>query len=235
MHRLTIRAVSIASLWLCSIGLAIAAESVMTVVIVYGAPGHSAVHLQHKGQQLYWDPGGEYGTERDDCLKESTEKYCARFAGFPWAKIKAARQDDVFLGEAADLMQLISVYHLDGDEKIKIYRFDINGTVANKAWSLLAGPLAEDFDPDREPMFCVKGVTEFLEELGGQFKGIDHPWYPSELGDEMARIGAKPSDIFTLYHPKVDQAIQQIRQKAGLKPKQFVNDWDVVETDESAL
>lgn len=192
-----------------------AADTTLTVVVVYGAPGHAAVHLDHAGQQLYWDPGGAYGTERDVCLQDFSESYCERFDGFPWDGLKAARNQDIFMGEMADLLRVISIYHLDGDDKVQTYRYELTGALADKAWNLLAAG-SDAFNTDREPMFCVKGVTEYLETLGGQFAHIEHPWYPEELGDEMAKLGAKPSGVYTLQSPDVQQYIQQTRHNHGL-------------------
>lgn len=195
-------------------------ETVMTVIIVFGDPGHSAIHLAQGSQQLYWDPGGVYGTELTDCLEDASEAYCHRFAGFPWSTLQSARHNDVLLGEAADLMRVISIYHLDGDAEIKIYTFHLMGIQAATAWALLAEPETE-FDTDRNSMFCVKGVTDYLETIGGQFEGMAHPWFPEALGVEMARLGAKPSDVFTLHHPRVQAYIQATRHQAGLAPWPF--------------
>ena len=65
-------------------------------------------------------------------------------------------------------------------------------------------------------MFCVKGVTEYLAELGGQFKGMPSPWFPSDLAAEMARLGAKPSHVYTLHDPEVLAYIERARREAGL-------------------
>jgi len=192
-------------------------DTIMTLVIVSGDPGHSAIHLSRGQQQLYWDPGGVYGTEWTDCLADSSEGYCQRFAGFPWAALQAARHNDVLMGPVADLMHVISIYHLDGDAEIQVYTFWLTGTQAAKAWSLLAQPTAA-FDTDRNPMFCVKGVTDYLDTLGGAFTGMAHPWFPEALGEVLAELGAVPSGIFSLRHPRVQQHIQSLRQQADLPP-----------------
>ncbi len=194
--------------------------TLMRVLVVFGAPGHSSVHLQRDGQQLYWDPGGAYGTEKDDCLEYNSDDFCGRFNGFPLERLKRNRRFDVFFGDDADLMRVVSIYHLDGDVKSQVYHFELHGNMGRRAWDLLhqgwlKGRQAR-FRTDRNPMFCVKAVTEYLAELGGEFKGMPSPWFPSDLAEEMARRGARPSRVYKLHDPAVTSYIAQTRRKAGL-------------------
>ena len=194
--------------------------TLMRVLVVFGAPGHSSVHLQRGGQQLYWDPGGAYGTEKDDCLEYNSDSFCGRFDGFPLERLKRNRRFDVFVGDDADLMRVVSIYHLDGDVKSQVYHFELHGDMGRRAWDLVHRGWAEGrrarFRTDRNPMFCVKAVTEYLAELGGEFKGMPRPWFPSELAEEMARLGAKPSHVYRLNDPAVTSYIAQTRREAGL-------------------
>jgi hypothetical protein len=207
----------------------------MTVMVVYGAPGHSSIHLKNASGELYWDPGGAFGTEYDDCREDSSEKYCQRFAGFPWHSLKNNRKNDVFMGDSANLMRVISTYHLDGDDKTQIYQFQLNQQQSNKAWAMLGQNGTSDFETDRNPMFCVKAVTEFLENIGGQFTGIKHPWYPEELGQDLIRLGAKPNQTFSIEHEAVQNYVQQTRQKAGLPKFDFTPKAEVVHTDPMSM
>ncbi len=194
--------------------------TLMRVLVVFGSPGHSSVHLQRDGQQLYWDPGGAYGTEKDDCLEYNSDGFCSRFDGFPLARLKRNRRFDVFFGDDADLLRVISVYHLDGDVKSQVYRFELYGDRGQRAWDLLyQGRLKgreAPFGTDRNPMFCVKAVTEYLAELGGQFEDMPSPWFPSDLAEQMALLGAKPSHVYTLHDPEILAYIRRVRREAGL-------------------
>ena len=197
-------------------------ETLMQVLVVFGAPGHSSVHLQRGERQLYWDPGGAYGTEYDDCLEYNSEGYCQRFAGFPWKALKAGRHNDVFFGELADLTRVIAIYHLDGDRQSQVYSFHLRGALGRRAWNLLerGGREGADapFHTDRNPMFCVKGVTEYLNTLGGPFAGLPNPWYPSDLATALQAMGAQPSRVYTLEDRELQRYIARTRQRAGLGP-----------------
>lgn len=220
-----------------SLATAVKSATQMKIVVVFGDPGHSSIHLQRNGEQLYWDPGGAYGTELDVCLQDSPVDYCERFSGFPWDQMKKNRDRDIFTGDSADLMRVISVYHLFGDDRIDVYTFDLQGDMADRAWRLLAIADADkiSFDTDREPMFCVKGVTEYLAELGGPFRGIAHPWFPEDLGRELARLGMKPGETYTLRDTKVQDYIHQVRNAHGLSVMEFDFDRPVdTEIDEFA-
>jgi len=198
-------------------------KALMKVLIILGSPGHSSVYLERNGQQLYWDPGGYYGTELEECYKYGSEydpnSACRRFFGFPWERLLESRDRDLFMGDAADLMRVISIYHLDGDVRSQVHTFHLTGKQAERAWGLLAEGLdpesTEEFDTDRNPLFCAKGVTDFLSELGGQFADFPSLWFPEELGEAMAEIGSKPSQIYTLDHPDIQQYIAKVRSKAG--------------------
>ena len=68
-----------------------AADTMLRVLIVFGIPGHTAVHLEREGRQLYWDPGGEYGLELDHCLQARGSGNCDHFDGFPWERLRLER------------------------------------------------------------------------------------------------------------------------------------------------
>ena len=226
------KAVLAALMWFGFVGFPLASpdETLMKVLIVFGSPGHSSVYLEHGDQKLYWDPGGFYGTELDECWKHSNEfdpnSACRRFFGFPWEFLKKSRRNDVFIGDAADLMRVISIYHLDGDIRSQVHTYRLKGERARKAWRLLAegaelGDGAE-FDTDRNPLFCVKGVTDYLTQLGGKFTDIPSHWYPEDLGKVLVQLGAKPGHIYTLDHPHVQRHIAKMRLQAGLGPLNLV-------------
>lgn len=195
---------------------------IMNIVIVYGIPGHSAIHLQRGTDQLYWDPGGFYGTEYDDCVNYNSSGACRRFDGFPWEHLKAARRNDVFSGKDADLMQILSIYHLDGDPRSEVYSVTLEGELADRAWRLLdegqrRGRKA-DFSTDRQPMFCVKAVIDYLHTLGGDFETVAGHWLPGPLADELRQRGIPLVAHYSIDAPAIQQRIDATRLASGLPP-----------------
>ena len=199
-----------------------AAETTLRVLIVFGVPGHTAVHLQRAGRQLYWDPGGEYGLELDHCLQARGSGNCTHFAGFPWERLRLERRNDVVFDELADLTRVLSIYHLDGDDASHVYTFRLMGEEGRRAWDYLyqgaIGSSQAEFDTDRMPSFCVKSVAEYLNRLGGRFAQLPRPWFPGQLDEAMKRLGATPSAVYSLDHPEVLSYIRVTRSAAGLDP-----------------
>jgi len=192
----------------------------LNIVVVYGIPGHSAVHLQRGSQQLYWDPGGFYGTEYDNCVEFNSAGACRRFRGFPWEHLKTSRRNDVFLGDNADLLQILSIYHLDGDPGSEIYTITLNGALAERAWQLLDegrrhGHKAA-FRTDRQPMFCVKAVAAYLDALGGDFKDMPRPWFPRLLAAELQKRDIALTASYSINSAAIEQYIDNTRQAANL-------------------
>ena len=198
-------------------------ETLMRVLVVIGKPGHNAVHLQRGDRQLYWDPGGEYGTEMDQCLERtSKESHCNHLEGMDLERISEGRSNDVFMGEDAEFIHLLSVYHLDQDQNSYVYTYRLNGDQGQRAWDLLydgsrLGGKAE-FSTNRLPSMCVKSVAEYLNEVGGQFADLPRPWFPSRMQEELEKRGARPSAMYTLSHPEIQGYIRQRRSSAGLQP-----------------
>jgi len=196
--------------------------TLLSIVIVTGVPGHTAVHLERNGEQLYWDPGGEYGTEMQQCRDVRSSGHCGHLDGFELDEIARSRQNDVFVGDAATLVRILSVYHLDEDPESAVYTFRLTGEQGQRAWDLLydgyrLGGDAE-FNTKRLPSYCVKSVTAYLDEVGGQFDDMPRPWFPSRLGDELQRRGMQPSVVYSLNHPQIQRQIRQRRSRAGLEP-----------------
>lgn len=188
----------------------------LSIVIVHGIPGHSAVHLQRGAQQLYWDPGGFYGSEYDDCVELSSVGACRRFGGFPWESLKAGRDNDIFRGENADLLRVLSIYHLDGDPESGVYSIQLYGGAGERAWQLLNDGREATFRTDRQPLFCVKSVAEYLDRLGGKFEGMPRPWLPGALATELTDRGLRKSATYTIESPVIQAYINTTRQTAGL-------------------
>ncbi len=203
-----------------------AQETILKVIIVYGGAGHSAIHLERDGQQLYWDPGGFYSNEMDRCREDDNDMNCQRFAGFPWKELQQARRYDVFLDDAADLLRILTIYHLDGDEKSEVFTFRLEGDMAQRAWQLLREGAEKGrkaaFRTDRKPYFCTKSVTAYLRALGGRFSELPRPWFPSSLSKEMKNRGMTPSRVYTLNSPEIGAYIAQVRNQAGLGPLRLV-------------
>jgi hypothetical protein len=192
----------------------------VNIVIVYGIPGHSAVHLQRESQQLYWDPGGFYGTEYDNCVEFNSPGACRRFQGFPWEHLKAARRNDVFSGKDASLMQILSIYHLDGDPRSEIYTIKLKGDQAEHAWQLLDDGRKRGreaaFKTNRQPMFCVKAVADYLNELGGSFEDMPHPWLPRRLAAELQQRRIFVTASYSINTPLIQQHIDNTRLATNL-------------------
>ena len=206
----------------CSAMAVEADETLLRVVIVSGVPGHTAIHLERHGEQLYWDPGGEYGTEMQQCRDVRSSGHCGHLEGFDLDRIIRTRQNDVFLGDPAKLVRILSVYHLDEDPESRVYTFRLTGEQGKRAWDLLydgyrLGGDAE-FNTKRLPSYCVKSVTAYLSEVGGEFAYMPRPWFPSGLGDELHKRGMKPSKVYSLSHPEIQSYIRQRRSRAGLEP-----------------
>lgn len=209
-------------LGICSAGAQETDETLLSVVIVSGIPGHTAIHLERHGEQLYWDPGGEYGTEMLQCKDVRSSGHCGHLDGFDLNRIGRSRQNDVFLGDPAKLIRILSVYHLDEDPKSYVYTFRLTGEQGKRAWDVLfdgyrLGGDAE-FNTNRLPSYCVKSVTAYLHEVGGEFVDMPRPWFPGQLGAELKRRGMQPSKVYSLEHPEIQGYIRQMRSRAGLEP-----------------
>jgi hypothetical protein len=195
-------------------------QTALHIIIVYGIPGHAAIHLQQGQRQLFWDPGGFYGTEYDDCVADASPGACQRFKAFPWEQLKTSRRHDVFLDDTADLMQILSIYHLDGDPWSEIYTVPLSGPLAERAWRLIAdgaqlGARA-GFQTDRQPMFCAKAVADYLAMVGGPFDGLPRPWLPRAIANELRQRGIRPAASYSLSSPVIRRFINATRLAANL-------------------
>lgn len=195
-------------------------QTKLHVIIVYGIPGHAAIHLRRGPRQLFWDPGGFYGTEYDTCIANASAGACQRFKAFDWEQLKRSRRHDVFLGDTADLLQVLSIYHLDGDPRSEIYTIELGGPLAERAWRLIAdgarlGAKA-GFQTDRQPMFCAKAVADYLALLGKPFDRLARPWLPRALAIELRKRGIAPAASYSLSSPIIRRFINATRLAAHL-------------------
>jgi hypothetical protein len=147
---------------------------------------------------------------------------CHRFEGFPWKRIQTERRYDVFSGDLADLMRVVSIYHLDGDYKSMIYTYRLDGERGERAWNMIKQGSIQGrkaaFKTNRKPFFCARSVTDYLQILEGPFTGIGRAWTPKGLAKLMARIGAEPSHVYTPQSPEILAYISNVRRRAGLAP-----------------
>jgi len=189
------------------------------VVVVYG-PGHSAVHLERGGRHLYWDPGGSYGEQRIRCRNQGSTAAalgaCQHYDGYDWDALEGGRENDVFSGRVAELMHVLSLYHLEGSYRSLVFGFDLDGETGERAWQLIdrgraQGPAAP-FKTDRPPFFCVKAVTEYLHELGGRFADLPSPWRPGQLEDALRDLGLVPSGPYTPRSAAIRAYIESIHR-----------------------
>jgi hypothetical protein len=142
--------------------------------------------------------------------------------GLDLDRISGGRQNDVFVGENADFIHLLSVYHLDQDQNSYVYTYRLGGEQGQRAWDLLydgsrLGDKAE-FSTNRLPSMCVKSVAAYLNEVGGDFSDLPRPWFPSRMKKELEKRGAKPTERYTLSHPEIQRYIRSRRTNAGLEP-----------------
>lgn len=200
-------------------------ETLLKIIVVYPAAGHSAVYLERGGQKMYWDPGGTYGSELEECLDTNNaefQAYCERFLGFPWFELNQTRRHDVLLNEMADLTRVLSIYFLDGDSKIKVFTIKLNGEMGERAWNMIKngarhGSRAK-FKTDRLTLTCTKAVSGYLLELGDIFSGISKPWYPDALAKDLKRIGELEQTTYTMAHTEIQDYIKSVRKMKNLTP-----------------
>ena len=118
------------------------------------------------------------------------------------------------------MLQVLSIYHLDGDPRSEVYTVHLSGPVAEQAWRLIAdgaqlGARAY-FQTDRQPMFCAKAVAEYLAVLGGPFVGLPRPWLPRALASELRKRGITPAVSYSLSSPVIRRFINATRLAANL-------------------
>ena len=164
---------------------------------------------------MYWDPGGSYGTELDECLDVRSTPNCEGFYGFPWAELKRARKNDVFDGDMADLLRVITIYHLNGDKKNQAISFSLTGDLAELAWALIAdGRQNSDkatLKTNRNAPYCTRAVSEYFRELGGPFRDIQLTWYPMDLGKQLLALNPTDTKIYTIDNELVQKTISMVR------------------------
>ncbi|MBI3570730.1 MAG: hypothetical protein HY082_06450 [Gammaproteobacteria bacterium] len=200
-----------------------AQSTVLRVIVLHGHPGHTSVHLTRGNQQYYWDPGGNYGQELDECLQQHTNGYCRQwYAGFAWEDIKAARRHDIVRGPAADLSQVLAIEMLDYESVVDVFTFQLKGETAQRAWQIIRDGAEQGshaaFTTSRAPMFCTKAVSSYLRQLGGDLSDFPSLWRPDALTDELAQRGHGVRQSYTLNSPPIQHYIDRVRRAAGAGP-----------------
>lgn len=200
-----------------------AQSTVLRVIVLHGHPGHTSVHLTRGSQQYYWDPGGNYGQELEECLQTHSERYCRQwYAGFSWDNIKAARRHDIVRGPAADLLQVLAIEMLDYESMVDVFTFQLKGETAQHAWQIIRDGAEQGshaaFTTSRAPMFCTKAVSSYLRELGGDLGDFPSLWRPDALADELTRRGYGMRQRYTLDSPLIRHHIDRVRRIAGIGP-----------------
>ena len=200
-----------------------AQPTVLRVIVLHGHPGHTSVHLMRGNQQYYWDPGGNYGQELDECLQQHTDGYCRQwYAGFAWEDIKAARRHDIVRGPAADLSQVLAIEMLDYESAVDVFTFQLEGETAQRAWQIIHDGAEQGshaaFTTSRAPMFCTKAVSSYLRQLGGDLSDFPSLWRPEALASELAQRGHGVRQDYTLNSPPIQHYIDRMRRAAGIGP-----------------
>lgn len=200
-----------------------AQPTVLRVIVLHGHPGHTSVHLTRGSQQYYWDPGGNYGQELEECLQTHSEQYCRQwYAGFSWDNIKAARRHDIIRGPAADLLQVLAIEVLDYESAVDVFTFQLKGETAQRAWQVMRDGAEQGshagFTTSRAPMFCTKAVSSYLRQLGGDLNDFPSLWRPDALSDELMRRGYGMRQSYTLNSPLIRHHIDRVRRIAGIGP-----------------
>lgn len=200
-----------------------AQPTVLRVIVLHGYPGHTGVHLERGDERYYWDPGGNYGQELDECLQRYADGYCRQwYAGFAWEDIKAARRHDVVRGSAADLFQVLAIEMLDYESAMDVFTFRLEGETAQRAWRIIHDGAEQGsnaaFTTSRAPMFCTKAVSSYLRQLGGDLSDLPSLWRPDALASELARRGHGVRQGYTLNSPPIQRYIDRARRTAGIGP-----------------
>ena len=197
--------------------------TVLRVIVLHGHPGHTSVHLTRGNQQYYWDPGGNYGQELDECLQQHVAGYCRQwYAGFAWEDIKSARRHDIVRGPAADLFQVLAIEMLDYESTMDVFTFQLEGETAQRAWRIIHDGAEQGnhaaFTTSRAPMFCTKAVSSYLRQLGGNLSDFPSLWRPDALAGELTRRGHAVRQSYTLNSPSIRHHIDRVRRTAGIGP-----------------
>ena len=200
-----------------------AQSTVLRIIVLHGHPGHTSVHLMRGNQQYYWDPGGNYGQELDECLQQHTDGYCRQwYAGFAWEDIKAARRHDIIRGPAADLSQVLAIEMLDYESAVDVFTFQLEGESARRAWQIIHDGAEQGshaaFATSRAPMFCTKAVSSYLRQLGGDLSDFPSLWRPDALASELTQRGHGVRQDYTLNSPPIQHHIDRVRRTAGIGP-----------------
>lgn len=200
-----------------------AQATVLRVIVLHGHPGHTSVHLTRGNQQYYWDPGGNYGQELDECLQQHTNGYCRQwYAGFAWEDIKAVRRHDIVRGPAADLFQVLAIEMLDYESTMNVFTFQLEGEIAQRAWQIIHDGAEQGshaaFTTSRAPMFCTKAVSSYLRQLGGGLSDFPSLWRPEALASELTQRGHGVRQSYTLNSPPIRHYIDRVRRAAGAGP-----------------
>ena len=200
-----------------------AQPTVLRVIVLHGYPGHTGVHLERGNARYYWDPGGNYGQELDECLQQYTDGYCRQwYAGFAWEDIKAARRHDVVRGPAADLFQVLAIEMLDYESTMDVFTFQLEGETAQRAWRIIHDGAEQGnhaaFTTSRAPMFCTKAVSSYLRQLGGNLGVLPSLWRPDALAGELTRRSHGMRQSYTLNSPSIRHHIDRVRRTAGIGP-----------------
>lgn len=215
-----------------------AQSTVLRVIVLHGHPGHTSVHLTRGNQQYYWDPGGNYGQELDECLQQYTNGYCRQwYAGFAWEDIKAARRHDIVRGPAADLFQVLAIEMLDYESTMDVFTFQLEGETAQRAWRIIRDGAEQGshaaFTTSRAPMFCTKAVSSYLRQLGGDLSDFPSLWRPDALAGELTRRGYGMRQSYTLNSPPIQHHIDRVRRAAGVGP--LPHEWALTVPEDHAL
>lgn len=200
-----------------------AQSTILRIIVLHGYPGHTGVHLTRGSDQQYWDPGGNYGQEQEECLQTHAEKYCRQwYAGFSWDDIKAARRHDVFSGRAARLMQVLAVEVLDYEGPVDVFTYRLEGEPARRAWQILhegaTKGAAAAFATRHAPMFCTRAVSSYLREIGGPFSGLSLYWRPTRLAEVLHKRTNVSRETYTLRTPTIQRYINTARKQTGHGP-----------------
>lgn len=197
--------------------------TVLRVIVLHGHPGHTSVHLTRGNQQYYWDPGGNYGQELEECLQTHSGQYCRQwYAGFSLDDIKAARRHDIVRGPAANLFQVLAIELLDYESAVDVFTFQLKGETAKRAWQIIRDGAEQGshaaFTTSRAPMFCTKAVSSYLRQLGGDLSDFPSLWRPDALADELTQRGHGVRQSYTLNSPLIRHHIDRVRRIAGIGP-----------------
>ncbi len=195
----------------------------LRVIVLHGYPGHTGVHLTYGNEQYYWDPGGNYGQELDECQQTLAENYCRQwYAGFPWDEIKAARRHDVLSGRSAGLMQVLAVEVLDYESPVDVFTFRLTDQAAQRAWQIIQDGAARGgsaaFTTSYPPMLCARAVSAYLRQIGGPFGDLPSYWRPEALARALRPRADGSGETYTLHSPPIQSHINAARRAAGHGP-----------------